>query len=198
MLEEECCAAGVQTFLSRRATEISRTTEFAVRTDAEEFRAPVLVVATGGLSIPKIGATSFGYEVARQFGVKIQKTRPALVPLAFSAKEKKQYCDLAGVSMEIIARTGERAFREKMLVTHGGLSGPAILQASSYWEPGKPLTMDLAPDKNVTATVAAAGTRSSAALRNAFVGTLPNSRTGGWNCTSQTTGRTRRSKNWRN
>jgi len=173
LLEEECRAARVQTFLNQRVKEVSRATEFVVRTDAEEFRAPVLVVATGGLSIPKIGATSFGYEVARQFGVKIQKTRPALVPLTFSAKEKKQYCDLAGVSMEVIARAGECAFREKMLVTHGGLSGPAILQASSYWEPGKPLTMDLAPDKNVTATVAAAGTRSSAALRNAFVGTLP-------------------------
>ena len=173
MLEEECRAAGVQTFLSRRVTEISRTAEFVVRTDAEEFRAPVLVVATGGLSIPQIGATSFGYEVARQFGVKIQKTRPALVPLTFSAKEKKQYCDLAGVSMEVIARAGECAFREKMLVTHGGLSGPAILQASSYWEPGKPLTMDLAPDKNIAATVAAARTRNAAVLRNAFVGILP-------------------------
>jgi len=105
--------------------------------------------------------------------VKIQKTRPALVPLTFSAKEKKQYCDLAGVSMEVIARAGECAFREKMLVTHGGLSGPAILQASSYWQPGKPLTMDLAPDKNVTAAVAATGTRNAAALRNAFVGILP-------------------------
>ncbi len=173
LLEEECRAAGVQTFSSQRVTEISRTTEFVVRTDAEEFRAPVLVVATGGLSIPQIGATTFGYEVARQFGVKIQKTRPALVPLALSAKEKRQYCDLAGVSMEVIARAGECAFREKMLVTHGGLSGPAILQASSYWEPGKPLTIDLAPDKNVTATVAAAGTRNAAALRNAFVGALP-------------------------
>ena len=173
MLEEECRAVGVQTFLNQRVKEVSRTTEFVVRTDAEEFRAPVLVVATGGLSIPKIGATSFGYEVARQFGVKIQKTRPALVPLTFSAKEKKQYCDLAGVSMEVVARAGECAFREKMLVTHGGLSGPAILQASSYWQPGKPLTMDLAPDKNVTAAVAAAGTRNAAALRNAFVGILP-------------------------
>jgi predicted Rossmann fold flavoprotein len=173
MLEEECRAVGVQTFLNQRVKEVSRTTEFVVRTDAEEFRASVLVVATGGLSIPKIGATSFGYEVARQFGVNIQKTRPALVPLTFSAKEKKQFCDLAGVSTEVIARAGACAFREKMLVTHGGLSGPAILQASSYWEPGKPLTMDLAPDKNVTATVAAAGTRNAAALRNAFVGTLP-------------------------
>ncbi len=111
MLEEECHAAGVQTFLSQRVTEISRTTEFVVRTDAEEFRAPALVVATGGLSIPKIGATSFGYEVARQFGAKIQKTRPALAPLTFSAKEKDQYCDLAGVSMEVGAETAGHAFR---------------------------------------------------------------------------------------
>src|SRR5438876_1850494 len=173
LLEEECRAAGVQTFLNQRVKEISRTTEFVVWTDTEEFRAPVLVVATGGLSIPKIGATSFGYEVARQFGVKIRKTRPALVPLTFSAKEKKQYCDLAGVSTEVIARAGECGFREKILVTHWGLSGPAILQASSYWEQGQPLTMDLAPDKNVTAAIGAAGTRNSAALRNAFVGTLP-------------------------
>jgi len=173
MLEEECRAAGVQIFLNQRVKEISRTTEFVVRTDAEEFRAPALVVATGGLSIPKIGATPFGYEVARHFGVNIQKTRPALVPLTLSAKEKRQYCDLAGVSMEVIAQTEGHAFREKMLVTHWGLSGPAILQASSYWEEGRPLMIDLAPDKNVTAAVAATGTRNAAALRNAFVGTLP-------------------------
>jgi len=173
LLEEECRAAGVQIFLNQRVKEISRTTEFVIQTDAEEFRAPALVVATGGLSIPKIGATPFGYEVARQFGVKIQKTRPALVPLTFSAKEKRQYCDLAGVSMEVIVQTEGHAFREKMLVTHWGLSGPAILQASSYWEERRPLMIDLAPDKNVTATVAAAVTRNAAALRNAFVGTLP-------------------------
>jgi len=172
MLEEECRAAGVQIFLNQRVKEISRTTEFVIRTETDEFRASALVVATGGLSIPKIGATPFGYEVARQFGVKIQKTRPALVPLTFSPKEKKQYCDLAGVSMEVIATAGERSFREKMLVTHWGLSGPAILQASSYWERGRPVMIDLAPDKNVTATVAA-GARNAAALRNAFVGTLP-------------------------
>jgi len=173
LLEGECRAAGVQVFLNQRVKDISRTTEFVVRTDVEEFRAPALVVATGGLSIPKIGATSSGYEVARQFGVKIQKTRPALVPLTLSAKEKRQYCDLAGVSMEVIATAGEPAFREKMLVTHWGLSGPAILQASSYWEEGRPLMIDLAPDKNVTATVGAVGARNAAALRNAFVGTLP-------------------------
>ncbi|HLZ11530.1 MAG TPA: NAD(P)/FAD-dependent oxidoreductase [Candidatus Acidoferrum sp.] len=173
MLEQECRGAGVQFFLSQRVKEVLRTTEFVVRTETEEFRAAALVVATGGLSIPKIGATTFGYELARQFGVKIQKTRPALVPLTFSAKEKRQYCDLAGVSMEVIAKADGHAFREKMLVTHGGLSGPAILQASSYWEHGRPLTLDLAPEKDVTGAVAAAGTRNAAALRNAFVGILP-------------------------
>jgi predicted Rossmann fold flavoprotein len=173
MLEEECRAAGVQAFLNQRVREVSRTTEFIIRTEVEEFRSAALVVATGGLSIPKIGATSFGYEVARKFGVKIQKTRPGLVPLTFSAKEKRQYCDLAGVSMEVIAEATGHAFREKMLVTHRGVSGPAILQASSYWEQGRPLTMDLAPEKNVTAAVTAAETRNAAALRNAFIGILP-------------------------
>jgi predicted Rossmann fold flavoprotein len=173
MLEEECRAAGVQAFLNQCVKEISRATEFIIRTEVEEFRAAALVVATGGLSIPKIGATSFGYEVARKFGVKIQKTRPGLVPLTFSAKEKRQYCDLAGVSMEVIAEATGHAFREKMLVTHRGVSGPAILQASSYWEQGRPLTMDLAPEKNVTAAVTAAETRNAAALRNAFIGILP-------------------------
>jgi predicted Rossmann fold flavoprotein len=173
MLEEECRAAGVQAFLNQCVKEISRATEFIIRTEVEEFRAAALVVATGGLSIPKIGATSFGYEVARKFGVKIQKTRPGLVPLTFSAKEKRQYCDLAGVSMEVIAEAAGHAFREKMLITHRGVSGPAILQASSYWEQGRPLTMDLAPEKNVTAAVTAAETRNAAALRNAFIGILP-------------------------
>jgi predicted Rossmann fold flavoprotein len=173
MLEQECRGAGVHFFLSQRVKEVLRTTEFVVRTEKEEFRTSTLVVATGGLSIPKIGATTFGYELARQFGVKIEKTRPALVPLTFSAKEKRQYCDLAGVSMEVIAEADGHAFREKMLVTHGGLSGPAILQASSYWSPGRPLTLDLAPEKDVTGAVAAAGTRNAAALRNAFVGILP-------------------------
>ncbi len=173
MLEEECLAAGVKIFLNQRVKEISRTTEFVVRAEGEEFRAPALVVATGGLSIPKMGATSFGYDVARQFGLKIQKTRPALVPLTFGAKEKREYCDLAGVSMEVIAQADGHAFREKMLVTHWGLSGPAILQTSSYWAQGGPVKIDLAPDKNVTGAILEGKMRNSAALRNAFLGILP-------------------------
>jgi predicted Rossmann fold flavoprotein len=132
-----------------------------------------LVVATGGLSIPKMGATPFGYEIARQFGLKIQKTRPALAPLLFGAKEKKQYCDLAGVSIEVIAEADGHAFREKMLVTHCGLSGPAILQISSYWEQGRPIRIDLAPDRAVTDAILHGKTRNDAALRNAFWGILP-------------------------
>ncbi|HXL21864.1 MAG TPA: NAD(P)/FAD-dependent oxidoreductase [Candidatus Dormibacteraeota bacterium] len=174
MLEEECRAAGVQIFLNQRLREIARTTEFAVRAETEEFRAPALVVATGGLSIPQMGATSFGYEVARQFGITIQKTRPALVPLVLGRKEQKQYCDLAGVSMEVIAAAADgHEFREKMLITHRGLSGPAILQASSYWERGKALRIDLAPEREVSSAILESKTRNPAAARAAFQGILP-------------------------
>ena len=99
-----------------------------------EFRAPALVVATGGLSIPKMGATGFGYDLARQFGLAIRETRPGLVPLLFGAEDARRYTDLAGVSAEVIAACDSQSFREKMLVTHRGLSGPAILQISSYWK----------------------------------------------------------------
>ena len=173
MLEDECRAARVQIFLQQKIHEVSQTTEFAVRTTDEEFRAPALVVATGGLSIPKIGATSFGYEIARKFGVNVQTTRPALVPLTLGRKDQRAYCDLAGVSMEVIAQADGPAFREKMLITHRGLSGPAILQASSYWQSGRSVMIDLAPGRNVIDTVLKGGTRNDATLRNAFVGILP-------------------------
>jgi predicted Rossmann fold flavoprotein len=151
MLEEECRQAGVKLFLSARIEEVTRTTEFVVRTDNAEFRSPVLVVATGGLSIPKIGATAFGYELARQFGLRIREPRPALVPFVFSAQDRSRYCDLAGVSTDVIATADRTKFREKMLITHQGLSGPAILQISSYWEQSRPLRIDLAPEREVIA-----------------------------------------------
>jgi predicted Rossmann fold flavoprotein len=173
MLEEEYRAAGVQTFLNQRIQEVGKTTEFFVKTDVEEFRAPVLVVATGGLSIPKIGATSFGYSVARQFGVKIHKTRPALVPLTLNAKDQRNYCELSGVSMEVLAETGGLAFREKMLITHRGLSGPAILQASTYWQSETAVSIDLAPGREVVSAVTQAKRRNETALKNAFAGILP-------------------------
>jgi predicted Rossmann fold flavoprotein len=178
MLEAECRAAGVEIFLKSGIREVQRTTEFVVRTDAAEFHAPAVVVATGGLAIPKLGATGFGYELARRFGLKIVKTRPALVPLVLGGKDRNRYCGLAGVSAEVVVnidnQSGEHhAFREKMLITHRGLSGPAILQISSYWNKGKAIRIDLAPDREVTAAIREAGVRNIAAARSAFQGVLP-------------------------
>ena len=112
---------------------MTRTDEFVATAAENEFRAPALVVATGGLSIPKMGATGFGYDLARQFGLEIRETRPGLVPLLFGAEDGRHYSDLAGVSADVIAACDGQRFREKMLITHRGLSGPAILQISSYW-----------------------------------------------------------------
>jgi predicted Rossmann fold flavoprotein len=173
MLQEECQAAGVTIFLNAGIRDVQRTDEFVIRVDADEFRAPALVVATGGLSIPKMGATSFGYDLARQFGLKIQKARPALVPLVFGSADRDQYCDLAGVSAEVVAGFDEQRFRESMLITHRGLSGPAILQISTYWKPGKPLRIDLAPGRDVTGVLRDGKMRNISAARAAFQGVLP-------------------------
>ncbi|HVO59147.1 MAG TPA: NAD(P)/FAD-dependent oxidoreductase [Dongiaceae bacterium] len=173
MLEAECRAGGVQVLTSHGISEVRKAAEFEVQVGGAEFRAPALVVATGGLSIPKMGATGFGYQVARKFGLRVVSTRPALVPLVFAAQEQKAYCDLAGVSAEVIARCGEAEFREKMLITHRGLSGPAILQASSYWQEGEAIELDLAPGRDVTAAIRAAAARTHKALETAFAGILP-------------------------
>jgi predicted Rossmann fold flavoprotein len=173
MLEAECKAADVQIFLSCRIHELQRTTEFIVRTEASEFHAPVLVVAAGGLSIPKIGATAFGYEVARQFDLNIVPPKPGLVPLLLGGKDYKLYSDLAGISAEVIASANHHAFREKMLFTHRGLSGPAILQISSYWDKDQPVQIDLAPRLEITPAIGAAKVRNMTAARSAFQGILP-------------------------
>jgi predicted Rossmann fold flavoprotein len=151
MLEAECHNAKVNIFLNAHIKNVERNAEFVVRTTNTEFRAPALVVATGGLSIPKIGATSFGYDLAKQFGIAIREPRPALVPLTLSAEDCSRYCDLAGVSAEVIASYGSQQFREKMLITHRGLSGPGILQISSYWKKPGPIHIDLAPEGKTTA-----------------------------------------------
>jgi len=173
LLESECRAAGVQIFLQSHIREVQRTTEFVVHSESGKFRAPTLVVATGGLSIPKMGATPFGYELAHQFGLKIVKTKPALVPFVLSDKDRDRYCDLAGVSAEVVAKSNHHAFREKLLITHRGLSGPAILQISSYWEKGQPICLDLAPDREVAPAIRTAKFRNLSAARNAFQGILP-------------------------
>ena len=155
MLARECADAGVQIFTRVEISGVRRETEFVVAAGEREFHADSLVVATGGLSIPKIGATPFGYELARQFGLQIIPPRAALVPLVMNPDDRRNYCDLTGVSAEVIASLDHHAFREKMLITHRGLSGPAILQISSYWSPGHAVTIDLAPGIDVTAALRA-------------------------------------------
>jgi len=175
MLETECLECHVRIFVNTAIQEVSKTTEFAARAGESEFRAPVLVVATGGLSIPKMGATGLGYDLARQFGLTIQETRPALVPLEFGAEDRGRYCDLAGVSADVTASFDGAEFREKMLITHRGLSGPAILQISSYWKKGQPIVIDLAPEREVAAALREPGKpRTLAVAKSALQEFLPN------------------------
>ena len=151
MLEEECSSAGVKIFLNTKIHEVKRTLEFVVHAENAEFHAPALVVATGGLSIPKIGATSFGYDLARQFGLQIREPWPGLVPLVLNPEDRSRYCDLTGISAEVIASCDGQQFREKMLITHRGLSGPVILQISSYWKKPQQIRVDIAPGNELTA-----------------------------------------------
>jgi predicted Rossmann fold flavoprotein len=152
MLEKECATAGVTIQINTAISAITHSGEFHLETNRGAMSAAALVIATGGLSIPKMGATGFGYDVARQFGLRIQPCRPALVPLTLNPQDLKAYSDLTGVSAEVIAIAGSGRFREKLLFTHRGLSGPAVLQASSYWSPGRELVFDLAPDRHWTST----------------------------------------------
>lgn len=146
MLLQECERYGVVLYLKESVREITHPSDFVLATARHTFSASALVIATGGLSISKMGATSFGYEIAGQFGVEVVTPRPALVPLLFAREDRERFCDLSGVSTEVIASIGRIRFREKMLITHRGLSGPAILQISSYWQPGTKISLDLAPD----------------------------------------------------
>jgi hypothetical protein len=174
MLEKECSSTGVTIFLSTKIQEVKRTTEFVVHTANAEFHAPALVVATGGLSIPKMGATAFGYELARQFGLKIREPWPGLVPFVLDAQDRSRYCDLTGLSAEVIASCHGQQFREKMLVTHRGLSGPAILQISSYWKKPQEIQIDLAPGVEMTKTFRDPKTpRTLPALRSEFRKIMP-------------------------
>jgi predicted Rossmann fold flavoprotein len=175
MLEAECRDAGVRILTSINVERVERGNGFAVCAGQDEFQGSALVVATGGLSIPKMGASSFGYEVAKQFGVKIVQTRPALVPFLFNAVDRQNYSDLTGVSAEVVAAIGKQRFREKMLFTHRGLSGPAILQISSYWTPATSMTIDPAPGHDFTASIRNnnAGRRDLNALKTALREVLP-------------------------
>jgi predicted Rossmann fold flavoprotein len=199
MLEEECRDAGVEIHCNTKISDVGKRDSFIIQSEDATFTAPRLVVATGGLSIPKIGATSFGYDLARQFGLKIEPPRAALVPLIFSERDRKRWCDLAGVSLEVAASTRttrpnrKQTFRENMLFTHRGISGPAILQISSYWHDTTmsdatkldetkpdgtknsqaPIHLDLAPDRNLASELRARGSRDASTWKSLLREILP-------------------------
>jgi len=176
MLEKECAEVGVEMRCGVKVSGVRAMNvkmdspleeRFFMETSLGDFVCASVVVATGGLSIPKMGATGFGYDLARQFGHEVVEVRPGLVPLVFNGEDREKWCDLAGVSAEVVATAGEgqqqkpltqrpqsrnakgAKFREKLLVTHRGLSGPAVLQVSSYWRPGGEVRFDLAPGLEV-------------------------------------------------
>jgi hypothetical protein len=178
LLLAECAAGGVELLLNARSIQVDGGGGgFRVSSSLGDFRAEALVVATGGLSIPRLGATGLGYELARQFGLRVVEPRPALVPLLLGGAEAG-WTKLAGVATEVEATAGGVRFKEKMLVTHRGLSGPAILQASTYWQPGEALALDFAPQLTDGAELLEllrkpGARRDSAAVKNALRELLP-------------------------
>jgi predicted Rossmann fold flavoprotein len=145
MLTDECAKARVDLRLRHRITSIEKPDRFRVATDRGDFTSDTLVLATGGLSIPKLGATGFAYDVARRFGCPLVETRPGLVPLTFEGDVLWMCRQLTGVSVDAVVSCGDAQFRENILFTHRGLSGPAILQISSYWREGDSIAIDLMP-----------------------------------------------------
>ena len=199
MLEKECVAAGVETRCGVQVGKINVNVDshsrerFSIETNEGAIACEAVVVATGGLSIPKMGATGFGYELARELGHAVVEPRAGLVPLVFSESDREQWCDLTGISTEVVAGTssvpngkenrsgrstkGDKSqilFREKLLMTHRGVSGPAVLQVSSYWRLGAEVRFDLAPGREVLGSLLERNARRDAASLLAVLrGVLP-------------------------
>ncbi len=176
MLLDEAAAVQAQVRTHCTVEEIVHDGDrrFRLRTTLGTLECESLVVATGGLSIPSMGATGFGYEIARRFGHAVLATRAGLVPLTLSGKHLERLQDLAGVSLEVEARCNGMAFRNRMLVTHRGVSGPAILQISSYWQPGDDLRLDLLPDRDILDWLSSRQReRPDAELRSVLADVLP-------------------------
>lgn len=178
VLRHECGTGHVQWRAPCRVHDVSRAGDgFRLDTDGGEIRARRLVAATGGLSVPKIGATDWGYRLARQFGLNVVEPRPALVPLTFDVKGWAPFTELAGISLEVEVSTGQGcergSFLEDLLLTHRGLSGPAILQISSYWRPGLPITLNLLPGEDTAAALLGAKAESRKHLANVLSQWLP-------------------------
>ena len=179
MLLRECEAGGVQRWqpCGVKAVRVAGDGSYEIDTDLGAVRSRAVVVATGGLSIPKIGATDFGYRIAQQFGLRMVDTRPGLVPMTFDGDGWAPYAALSGLSLPVHIETGEKktrmSFMEDLLFTHRGLSGPAVLQISSYWREGTPLRLNLAPDLELSTALARAKATSRKLLANELAALVP-------------------------
>jgi predicted Rossmann fold flavoprotein len=185
MLKAECDQGGVAWRMPCKVQAVGRDGEmFRLDTDVGAITAGSVVVATGGLSIPKIGATDFAYRLARQFGVKLIEPRPGLVPLTFDHAAWEPFVPLAGIALEVDIETGEKKshthFREDLLFTHRGLSGPAVLQISSFWRPGTAMTLNLVPETNIAETLIAGKSSIKKNLGNTLSQWLPSRLAEGW------------------
>ena len=172
LLETECARYGAELRLQCRVTDIDRGPNFIVATDQGTYQAASLVIATGGLSYPSLGASGFGHAVGKQFGLKVVPPRPGLVPFLFAARDQKVFHELAGISLDAALSCGTKRFRGSLLFTHHGLSGPAALQASLYWTPGETLTIDLLPGTDILAEFLSRR-RSRVEMRNLLAAYLP-------------------------
>jgi predicted Rossmann fold flavoprotein len=179
MLLHECEAGGVERWqpCGVQAIRVDGEGVYELDTDRGPVRARSVVVATGGLSIPKIGATDFGYRIAKQFGLRLVDTRPGLVPLTFDDAAWAAYVEMAGLSLPVQIETGAKktrmAFSEDLLFTHRGLSGPAVLQISSYWAPGSPIRLNLAPEQDLSAALLRAKATSRKLIANELAALVP-------------------------
>lgn len=174
MLLAECSAAGVEVRLGQQVTAVSRADRFRVETGAGDVSAPALVLATGGLSIPKMGATGFSHDLARRFGLPLTELRPGLVPLTFGGDMLAMMQPLSGVALPVSATAGRQRFDEAMLFTHRGLSGPAILQISSLWRDGAGVSIDMLPGTDARAfLLGRKRTRPKAEARSVLAEVLP-------------------------
>lgn len=178
MLLAECAAGGVTHWQPCSVSAVTHGSDgYAVQTSRGTVHAPAVVVATGGLSIPQIGATDFGHRIARQFGLRVVEPRPALVPLTFDGAAWAPFAQLAGLALPVRIATGQKkervAFDEDLLFTHRGLSGPAVLQISSYWREAAPIRIDLAPGEDLAAGLLAAKARSRKLIANELAQWVP-------------------------
>ena len=188
MLLAECTAGGVTRWQPCAVRAVAHTTDdggrYRLDTDRGPVEAPRLVIATGGLSIPQLGASDFGYRIARQFGLRVIDPRPALVPLTFAGDGWAPYASLAGLALPVQIETGAKkermVFLEDLLFTHRGLSGPAVLQISSYWREGAPLRIDFAPGTDIAAALGEAKTRSRKRIANELATLVPSRLADAW------------------